>query len=42
MINRIEGDSTSWEYDILPLIAADGQLSAYRHQGFWQPGHSQR
>lgn len=37
VINRIEGDSTSWEYDVLPLLAADGQLSAYRHQGFWQP-----
>ena len=37
VIDRIGGDLTSWEADVLPLVAADGQLSAYRHQGFWQP-----
>lgn len=33
----IDEDSTSWESDSLPRIAADGQLMAYEHQGFWQP-----
>ena len=37
VLDRISGDLTSWEVDVLPQIAADGQLSAYRHQGFWQP-----
>ena len=30
-------ESDELEADVLPLVAADGQLSAYRHQGFWQP-----
>lgn len=33
----IDEDSTSWESDSLPRIAADQQLMAYEHQGFWQP-----
>jgi glucose-1-phosphate cytidylyltransferase len=33
----IQADSCSWESDVLPQLAAAGQLSAYRHQGFWQP-----
>jgi len=37
VLDRIEGDHTSWETDVLPELAADGQLSAYRHPGFWQP-----
>lgn len=37
VLDRISGDSTSWEADVLPQLAADGQLSAYRHSGFWQP-----
>lgn len=32
----IGGDSTQWEYEPLTRLAADGQLMAYRHQGFWQ------
>lgn len=36
VIDYIEGDSTIWERDPLERIAADGQLSAYKHQGFWQ------
>jgi glucose-1-phosphate cytidylyltransferase len=34
-IDRIEGDQTSWEADTLARIAADGELVAYRHYGFW-------
>jgi glucose-1-phosphate cytidylyltransferase len=37
VLDRITGDQTSWEADVLPQLAADGQLSAYRHSGFWQP-----
>jgi glucose-1-phosphate cytidylyltransferase len=32
----LTGDETSLEQDALEQIAADGQLSAYRHTGFWQ------
>ena len=37
VLDLIEGDGSSWEGDVLPKLAAAGQLSAYRHQGFWQP-----
>ena len=32
---RIEGDTTVFEEEPLKGLAADGQLSAYRHSGFW-------
>jgi len=32
----IEGDHTAWEFESLEKIAADGQLAAYQHEGFWQ------
>ncbi len=35
VINRIKGDETSWENDVLPQLASDGELSAFRHSGFW-------
>jgi glucose-1-phosphate cytidylyltransferase len=37
VLNRIEGDSTSWEHAPLESLARDKQLMAYRHHGFWQP-----
>lgn len=37
VLERIADDSTSWELETLRSLAADGQLAAYRHQGFWQP-----
>jgi glucose-1-phosphate cytidylyltransferase len=37
VIDYIEGDSTVWEQEPMQRLAADGQLSAYRHSGFWQP-----
>lgn len=37
VLDRICGDSTSWEADVLPQLAIAGQLTAYRHTGFWQP-----
>jgi len=33
----IDGDSTYLERDPLEKLAQDGQLMAYKHQGFWQP-----
>ena len=30
-------DSSSLEFDVLPKIANDGKLGAYKHTGFWQP-----
>ena len=37
VIDRIQGDSTSWEAQPLEGLAADDQLRAYFHRGFWQP-----
>ena len=37
VIDYIEDDNTIWERDPLERLAADGQLSAYQHHGFWQP-----
>ena len=37
VIDRIEGDSTAWEREPLEGLAKAGQLSAYKHSGFWQP-----
>jgi len=34
---RIKADSTSWEAEPLTSLAADGELMAYPHDGFWQP-----
>jgi glucose-1-phosphate cytidylyltransferase len=36
-LDYIEGDATVWERGPLESMAADGQLSAYTHTGFWQP-----
>ncbi|MDQ0456934.1 glucose-1-phosphate cytidylyltransferase [Rhizobium paknamense] len=37
VIDRIEGDDMPWESDPLMGLAADGELCAYVHNGFWQP-----
>lgn len=37
VIDYIEGDSTRWELEPLERLAAEGQLSAFQHDGFWQP-----
>lgn len=37
VIDLIEGDSVAWEGAPLETLAKRGQLSAYRHHGFWQP-----
>jgi len=33
----LDGDETVWERGPLIRLAAEGQLSSYRHRGFWQP-----
>ncbi|AKS23131.1 glucose-1-phosphate cytidylyltransferase [Leptospirillum sp. Group II 'CF-1'] len=38
----IEGDHTVWERDPMEQLARDGQLSAFFHQGFWQPMDTMR
>lgn len=35
VINYIVDDNTSWESEPLEKLARDGQLSAYKHPGFW-------
>lgn len=37
VLDLIEGDSTSWEAEPLERLAAAGELTAFRHDGFWQP-----
>jgi glucose-1-phosphate cytidylyltransferase len=33
----LAGDDTVWELEPLQRLAAEGELTAYRHTGFWQP-----
>jgi glucose-1-phosphate cytidylyltransferase len=37
VLQYIEGDSTVWERDPMERLATEGNLAAYRHEGFWQP-----
>ncbi|MGF1570178.1 MAG: glucose-1-phosphate cytidylyltransferase [Nodosilinea sp.] len=37
VIDFVEGDETVWEQEPLKKLANLGQLSAYKHAGFWQP-----
>lgn len=37
VVGMIEGDATNFEKDTLESIAAQGQLKAHKHRGFWQP-----
>jgi glucose-1-phosphate cytidylyltransferase len=36
VLDYIDGDDTSFEVHALEVLASEGQLSAYRHPGFWQ------
>jgi len=36
VLERIEGDATTWEAEPLQSLAHDGELMAYDHKGFWQ------
>ncbi len=33
----LSGDATIWEREPMERLAAEGELGAYRHTGFWQP-----
>lgn len=37
VLDYIEGDNTSLEREPLERLAAEGELMAFRHAGFWQP-----
>lgn len=37
VIGYIADDDTTWEKEPLEALAKEGELSAYRHTGFWQP-----
>ncbi len=37
VIDLIEDDSTVWEYAPMETLAQKGEMSAFRHDGFWQP-----
>jgi glucose-1-phosphate cytidylyltransferase len=37
VLDYIEGDSTIWEREPIEKLAKEGQLSAYKHSGFWKP-----
>lgn len=36
IFDYIEGDQTQWEHQPMQRLAREGQLMAYRHDGFWQ------
>jgi len=36
-LELLMGDTTSWEGEPLTRLAAEGELMAYEHRGFWQP-----
>lgn len=42
VLDRIDGDETWWEREPLETLARDGQLSAFRHHGFWHPMDTMR
>ena len=37
VLNYINGDDTNWEHEPLAQLAAQGELMAYEHHGFWRP-----
>ena len=37
VLDFIAGDETLWEREPMERLAEEGQLMAYRHEGFWQP-----
>jgi glucose-1-phosphate cytidylyltransferase len=37
VLEHLDADETVWEREPLEKIAANGELVAYRHEGFWQP-----
>lgn len=37
VIDRIESDATTWESEPLESLARDGEIFAFKHDGFWKP-----
>ncbi len=37
VLDYLEDDSTVWEQQPLQRLAANGELMAFEHDGFWQP-----
>jgi glucose-1-phosphate cytidylyltransferase len=37
VINYIEDDETFWEKEPMEKLAAEGQMIAYNHEGYWKP-----
>lgn len=37
VFNYLDGDTTIWEREPMERIAAEGQLQAFKHLGFWKP-----
>lgn len=37
VFDYIESDIISWEIEPMRALAAEGQMSSYQHNGFWQP-----
>ncbi len=37
VLDYIDGDDTLWEQEPLQRLAAEGELMAWQHAGFWQP-----
>lgn len=37
VIDYVKDDTTVWEREPLERLAKEGQMTAYKHKGFWQP-----
>ena len=37
VLDYIQGDGSNWEREPMEQLARDGQISAFQHNGFWQP-----
>lgn len=37
VLSYIDGDTTVWENEPMGRLAAEGELHAFRHDGFWRP-----
>jgi glucose-1-phosphate cytidylyltransferase len=42
VLERINGDDTTWEHEPLTGLVRDGQLAAFIHNGFWHCMDTQR
>jgi len=42
VLDLVAGDNVSLEHGLLARLCADGQLMAYRHEGFWHPMDTMR